>query len=280
MQALACASGLQSTKITGMDLHLKDRVVMVAGASRGLGYSVAKVAAQEGARLSICSRTKENIESAAQTLSSETGAAARGFAVDMSNGEAISRWVSDTLELYGTIDAVLVNAGGPPAGTFFDFEDREWEQAFQLTLMSAVRLIREVAPVMKDNGRGSILTLTSISVKQPIGNLILSNVMRTGVTSLVKSVSNELAPYGIRVNSIVPGYFATDRLKSLDAKNAEARGIPAEEMTKERQQSVPMGRDGSPDEFGRSAVFLLSDAAGYVTGHSFVIDGGILRALM
>ncbi len=253
---------------------------MVAGASRGLGYSVAKMAAREGARLSICSRTKTEIESAAQTLATETGAVTHGFPVDMSRAESISSWVSDTMELYGTIDAILVNAGGPPAGTFFDFEDAEWEHAFQLTLMSAVRLIRLVAPILKEKGKGSILTLTSISVKQPIGNLILSNVMRTGVTSLVKTMSNELAPFGIRVNNIVPGYFATDRLKSLDAKNAEARGIPAEEMTKERQKSVPLGRDGDPDEFGKSAVFLLSDAAGYVTGHSFVIDGGILRSLM
>ncbi len=263
-----------------MDLQLKDKVVMVAGASRGLGYSVAKMAAREGARLSICSRTKSEIETAAHTLNSETGAAVRGFSVDMSSAEAIKAWVHDTLELYGTIDAVLANAGGPPSGTFFDFEDAQWEQAFQLTLMSAVRLIREVAPIMKNKGKGSILTLTSISVKQPIGNLILSNVMRTGVTSLVKSVSNELAPYGIRVNNIVPGYFATDRLKSLDAKNAQARGIAVEEMTQERQKSVPLGRDGDPNEFGKSAVFLLSEAAGYVTGHSFVIDGGILRSLM
>jgi len=253
---------------------------MVAGASRGLGYSVAKMATREGARLSICSRTKPDIEAAAESLHADSGAAVRGFSVDMSKAEAINDWVHDTLELYGTIDAVLVNAGGPAAGTFFDFEDAEWEQAFQLTLMSAVRLIREVAPIMKKKGKGSILTLTSISVKQPIGNLILSNVMRTGVTSLVKSVSNELAPHGIRVNNIVPGYFATDRLKSLDAKNAEARGIPVDEMTGERQKSVPLGRDGDPEEFGKSAVFLLSEAAAYVTGHSFVIDGGILRSLM
>jgi len=263
-----------------MDLNLKNKVVMVAGASRGLGYSVARVAAQEGARLSIGSRSQEKIDTAAETLHSETGSAVSGFTLDMSSADSIRQWVSDTLTLYGTIDAVLVNAGGPPAGTFFDFQDDGWEQAFQLTLMSAVRLIREVAPVMKEKGSGSILTLTSISVKQPIGNLILSNVMRSGVTSLVKTVSNEFAPYGIRVNNIIPGFFSTDRLQSLDAASADRQGIPVEQVTKERQKAVPLGRDGDPDEFGRSAVFLLSDAAGYVTGHSYVIDGGSLRSLM
>lgn len=263
-----------------MDLGLKNKVVMVAAASRGLGYNTARIAAQEGARLSIGSRSEKDITAAAETLKKETGSEVRGFSLDMTDGQSISSWVESTREIYGTIDAVMVNAGGPPAGIFADFDDPAWEEAFQLTLLSAVRLIRETAEVMKKNGGGSILTLTSISVKEPISNLILSNVMRTGVVSLVKSVSREFAPYGIRVNNIIPGFFNTDRLKNLDATAAEQSGQPIEQVRKNRQQNVPLARYGEPEEFGKSAVFLLSPAAGYVSGHSFVIDGGLLHSLM
>ncbi len=263
-----------------MDLGLKNKVIMVAGASRGLGYQTARIAAQEGARLSIGSRSEEDITAAAETLQNKTGSRVRGFSLDMRDGQSIGRWVESTVDIYGTIDGVLVNAGGPPAGIFADFDDDEWEKAFQLTLLSAVRLIRETAEVMKKNGGGSILTLTSISVKEPIPTLILSNVMRSGVVSLMKTVSREFAPFGIRVNNIIPGFFNTDRLKNLDIAAAEQSGEPVETVRKKRQADVPLGRYGEPEEFGKSAVFLLSPAAGYVNGHSFVIDGGLLHPLM
>ena len=263
-----------------MDLGLKNKVVMVAAASRSLGYHTARIAAQEGARLSIGSRSEEHITEAAGTLKKETGSHVRGFPLDMRDGQSISRWVESTVDIYGTVDAVLVNAGGPPAGIFADFDDAGWEEAFRLTLLSAVRLIRETAEVMKKNGGGSILTLTSISVKEPIPNLILSNVMRSGVVSLVKSVSREFAPFGIRVNNIIPGFFNTDRLKKLDTAAAEQSGESIEEVRKKRQANVPLTRYGEPEEFGKSAVFLLSPAAGYVSGHSFVIDGGLLHSVM
>jgi 3-oxoacyl-[acyl-carrier protein] reductase len=263
-----------------MDLGLKNKVVMAAAASRGLGYHTARTAAQEGARLSIGSRSEEHIASAAETLKRETGSQVKGFSLDMKDGQSISRWVESTVEIYGTIDAVLVNAGGPPAGIFADFDDTAWEEAFRLTLLSAVRLIRETAEVMKKNGGGSILTITSISVKEPIQDLILSNVMRSGVVSLVKSLSREFAPHGIRVNNIIPGFFNTDRLKNLDAAAAEQSGQDVEEVRKKRQANVPLRRYGEPEEFGKAAVFLLSPAAAYVSGHSFVIDGGLLHSLM
>jgi len=263
-----------------MDLQLKNKVIMTAGASRGLGYSAAFIAAQEGARLSIGSRSKQDIQKAAGTIQTETGSQVAGFELDMKDGDSIHKWVQDTVSEFGGIDGVLVNAGGPPAGIFADFLDTEWEEAFKLTMLSSIRLIREAADVMKENGGGSILTLTSISVKEPIPNLILSNVMRSGVVSLVKTVSREFAPFGIRVNNIIPGYFGTERLKKLDAATAEKKGIGVEEVRSMRQEDIPLKRYGRPEEFGRAAVFLLSPAASYITGHSFVIDGGLLHSVM
>ncbi|HDQ14001.1 MAG TPA: SDR family oxidoreductase [Sediminispirochaeta sp.] len=263
-----------------MDLGLKDKVIMVAGASKGLGFSTAKIAAQEGALVSIGSRNPETIRAAGEAIASGTGARVEAFELDMSDGESINSWVDRTLAAFGRIDGVFVNAGGPPAGTFADFDDSGWQDAFELTLLSAVRLIRRAAEAMKKNGGGSILTLTSISVKEPVPNLILSNVMRSGVVSLVKTISREFAPYGIRVNNIIPGFFDTERLKNLDAITAEAQGKDIQEVKKNRQSAVPLERYGDPDELGRSAVFLLSPAASYVTGHSYVIDGGLLHGTM
>jgi len=266
-----------------MDLQLKDKVVLVAGASRGLGYNTARIAAQEGAIVSMGSRGREDIEGAAREISreisEETGSRVSGFQLDMKDADSIRCWIKDTEDLYGTIDAVLVNAGGPPAGIFADFDDNQWEDAYRLTLLSAVRLIRETAEVMKRGGGGSILTLTSISVKEPIPSLILSNVMRSGVAALVKTVSREFAPFGIRVNNIIPGYFNTDRLRKLDESAAVKEGTTVEKISSQRQANVPLRRYGEPEEFGRAAVFLLSPAASYVTGHSFVIDGGLLHSL-
>jgi 3-oxoacyl-[acyl-carrier protein] reductase len=263
-----------------MDLQLKNKIILAAGASSGLGYSVARIAAGEGARVAIGSRTREDIQKAARTIQNETGSQVIGLQLDMKDSDSIRGWLDGVVEEFGAIDGVLVNAGGPPAGTFADFYDNEWEEAFKLTLLSSIRLIREAAEVMKKNGGGSILTLTSISVKEPIPNLILSNVMRSGVVSLMKTVSREFAPFGIRVNNIIPGYFNTDRLKKLDAITAEKTEKSVKEIQAERQADVPLKRYGEPEEFGKAAVFLLSPAASYVTGHSFVIDGGLLHSVM
>ena len=262
-----------------MDLGLREKTIMVAAASRGLGYGIARAAAAEGARLSIGSRTEEEIGSAAHTLREEYGGEARGYVLDMKDPDSIARWIDNTVADFGSVHGVVVNAGGPPPGLFTDFDDRAWYDAFELTLMSAVRLIRGTLPALSQQG-GAVLTVTSVSVKEPVDKLLLSNVMRSGVTSLVKSLSNELAPQGIRVNNLIPGFFDTDRLKNLDAHTAETEGISLEEVKRNRQSRVPLGRYGSPDEFGSAGAFLLSEAAGYVTGHSFVVDGGLLKSLM
>ncbi len=179
----------------------------------------------------------------------------------------------------GTIDCLVVNGGGPPPGTFDETDDSSWETGFENTLMSAVRLIRGVLPEMRRKKSGSILTITSSSVKEPIDNLILSNVYRAGVTSLVKSLSFQVASDQIRINNLVPGFFETDRLKELDQRNSREWRISLENVRKINFDKIPMGRYGDPEEFGKAAVFLLSGAASYVTGETFIIDGGKMRTV-
>ena len=199
-----------------MDLGLGGKTFMVAAASKGLGYGIAEILAHEGARVSIASRTSKDIQQAAETLRTKTGSEVLGSPFDAMDGPSIQDWAKATCEKFGGIDGLVVNAGGPPVGYFDDFDDDVWTKAFELTLLSAVRMIRAVLPSMRARGGGSILTITSSSIKEPIDVLILSNVMRSGVTSLAKSLSQQLAGDKIRVNNIVPGRIDTDRLKALD----------------------------------------------------------------
>ena len=262
-----------------MDLGFKGKTAMVAAAGRGLGFGVARVLAFEGARVSIASRRSQSITRAAQTISSETGAQVRGYVFDASDGASIERWTGDTVARFGTVDCLLVNAGGPPAGNFDDFDDQHWESAFRLTLLSSVRLIRAVLPHMRAQKKGSILVVTSTAVREPIENLLLSNVMRAGVAGLVKTLSRELAPDNIRINNLVPGRFDTDRVRELDDEISAKKGISPQEQKSSMQQLIPLGRYGTTEEFGNAAAFLLSDSAGYVTGESFFIDGGLTKGI-
>lgn len=262
-----------------MDLGLKDKVVMVAASSMGLGYAIARNLALEGANLSIASRNIKHIEEAASKLRAETGVKVLPSVLDMADPFSIEKWVKETRTHFKSIYGLVVNAGGPPAGRFDDLDDNKWREGFELTLMGTVRLIRQVLPEMRKQKKGSILTVTSISVKEPIDNLLLSNVMRSGVTSLLKSLSFQLAPEGIRINNLVPGLFGTDRLKALDLINSREWRMTLEEVQKINFNSIPMGRYGDPDEFGKAATFLLSDAASYVTGETFIVDGGKTRTV-
>ncbi len=262
-----------------MDLGLKDKVIMIAAASKGLGYGIARASAQEGARVSIASRTLTDIQTAAEMLTRETGAEVMDFVFDARDASSILEWAEATRARFGGIDGLVVNAGGPPAGLFDDFDDAEWTEAFELTLLSSVRMIRAVLPAMRERRGGSILTMTSSSVKEPIDVLILSNVMRSGVTSLAKSLSRQLAKDNIRVNNLVPGRILTDRLRALDAVTAKNKGISQEEERSKQEELIPLGRYGTPIEFGKAGAFLLSEAAAYVTGETFIVDGGAMKTV-
>lgn len=257
-----------------MDLHLRGKTILVAGASAGLGYGVAEALAAEGAHLSISSSKAGNIEAAAARLRERYQTDIRGYVCDVTDAAAIQHWVNLTLEVYGTIDGLVVNAGGPTPGKFDTLNDAAWTKAYELTLMSAVRLIRAVLPTMREQRSGAIVTMTSMSVKEPIDILLLSNVFRSGVVSLVKSLSRDLAAEGIRINNLVPGRMDTDRTRSVDKLTAEKRGISLEQQREEQLRLIPMGRYGSAAEFGKAAAFLLSDAASYMTGSTLTVDGG------
>ncbi len=262
-----------------MDLGLKNKVAMVGGASKGLGFAVARALAAEGALVCIASRDAQAVGQAAERIVRETGARALPVAADLSRGDAIARWHAETIKQFGGVDLLFANTGGPPTGTALAFDDDAWQAAFDLLLMSVVRSVRLVVPSMRVRGGGAILISTSSSVKEPISNLALSNVLRSGVTSLAKTLSLELAPDRIRVNTLVPGRIATDRLQELDAINAKKAGIAVEEQQRRSIATVPLGRYGAPDEFGRAGAFLLSDAASYISGASIQIDGGMIRGL-
>lgn len=262
-----------------MDLQLRDRVYLVAAGSRGLGYAIGRQLALAGARVVLGSRNIEDVEAAARRLCEECGSVVIGVSLDMSDAQSIQRWVAEAEERFGRIDGVLVNAGGPPPGGFDDFDDAAWQAAFELTLMSAVRLVREALPALRRSDAASILMLTSSSVKEPIDILLLSNVMRSGVSSLAKSLSRSLAAEGIRVNNLIPGQIYTDRIKALDAKLAETNGVDVSEQRSSNESLIPLGRYGDPEEFGKAGAFLLSPAASYITGASLVVDGGTMKSL-
>lgn len=252
---------------------------MVAAASKGLGYGIAQAAAQEGAHVSIGSRTEADILAAAEALHAETGAQALGTVLDARDPASITNWVEATAARFGGVDGLVVNAGGPPAGGFDDFDDAAWQSAFELTMLSSVRMIRAVLPHLRARGGGSILAVTSSSVKEPIDILLLSNVMRSGVVSLLKSLSRELAPEQIRVNNLVPGRILTDRVKSLDAIGAKSSGRSVADQQAMQEAQIPWGRYGSIEEFGKAGAFLLSDAASYITGETLIVDGGAMKTV-
>ena len=262
-----------------MDLGLKNKVAMVGGASKGLGFAVARALAAEGAQVSIASRDAKAIETAAEAIEQATGGDVLATSADLSKADAIAQWHSATIERFGGVDLLFANTGGPPAGTVLSFDDQAWESAFELLLMSVVRSVRLVVPSMRARGGGAILIGTSSAVKEPVPILALSNVMRSGVTSLAKTLSFELAADKIRVNTLLPGRIATDRLRHLDELNAKKSGLAIEEQQARSAASIPMGRYGAPDDFGRVGAFLLSDAASYITGTSVQVDGGMIKGL-
>lgn len=259
-----------------MDLGLQGKVAMVAASSKGLGYGVAKALAENGAHVSMCSRTPADVQAAAETLATETRAETLATACDVIDLSQLENWFNRTVEKWGKIDALLVNAGGPPALSFREITDEQWQAAFELTLLSTVRMIRLALPHMTNGG--AILTVTSSSIREPIPRLGLSTIMRAGVAGMVKTIAEELAPDGIRVNNLVPGRIDTDRVAALDQGVADRLGVSFDEARNRSLEKIPLKRLGTIDEFGKAGAFLLSPAAAYITGTTLVVDGGQMRS--
>jgi 3-oxoacyl-[acyl-carrier protein] reductase len=264
-----------------MDLGLKDKVALVTAASRGLGAAVARRFALEGAQLALCARDLSHAEAAAEKIRKEApDAEVVGFKADVAQPADVDALAQQTIERFGRIDSLIVNAGGPPAGTFETLKPEQWEQATRLTLMSAVRLCYAVIPHMKKQGGGSIVFVTAFLVRQPTANLTLSNSIRMATIGLMKTLSQEMASYGIRSNAVAPGWTATERIAEIMQSRAQSRGTTPEQEAAKVVAEIPLGRMGTPEEFANATVFLASPAASYITGVTLAIDGGITRATL
>jgi len=263
-----------------MDLGLKSKVALVMAASRGMGRAGAEALAAEGCRVAICARTKADIERAGVEIAKNHGVDVLAEAVDVEDRGASRTFVEAVLKRFGAIDVLVVNCGGPPPGKPLEFDDAAWAKAVDSTLMVAVNWVRAVAPGMIERKWGRIVAITSIAVKQPIDSLILSNTMRSGVTGFCKTMSKELAPHGITVNTICPGLIQTDRILHLAQAQAKDAGISVDEALKRRTADIPAGRIGRPGEVGALIAFLAGEPASYITGTTILVDGGMYRGLM
>jgi len=263
-----------------MDLGLKNKVALVAGGSMGLGLAVAKTLSREGARVAICALDDPYLPKAREEIIKETGGEVIAIPADVTDAGQAKNFVSSSLEHFGTLDILVNNAGGPPSKPFFDIDDDLWHFGFRLNLMSAILMTREAVPVMKAKRWGRIINMTSISVKQPIDGLILSNTIRSGVIGFAKSLSNELAPFNITVNSVCPSYTMTERVREVSKAVAAREGTTPEAIVKRWESEIPMGRLGKPEELAGLVTFLASEIAGFITGAAIQIDGGYYKGIM
>ncbi len=262
-----------------MDLGLEGRAALVGGASKGIGKAIARELASEGARVMICSRSEENLTAAAEEIKSETGKEVEHTVCDMASHDDIKRTVAAAAEKLGRLDIVINNAGGPPTGTFQDLDERYWQHAIDQNLLSVVRTIREALPHLMRSRSGRIINITSVSVKQPIDGLILSNATRLAVVGLAKTLSRELAPEGITVNNVCPGNIATERLMALIEERAARQHQTLADAISLEQGRVPMGFLGMASDVASLVAFLASDRARYITGTTIQVDGGSTTAL-
>lgn len=262
-----------------MDLGIRDRVALVAAASRGIGYGAARELAREGARIFICSRDEANARKAADQLMAETGAEVEGIRADVTDDEDAARFVRLAEEKAGQVDILVTNAGGPPAATFAEATLEMYRRAFELNALSAIRLAQLVVPGMRVRKWGRIVNITSISVKQPIMGLLLSNTVRAGLTGWAKTLSAEVAADNVTVNSVAPGYTMTERQEELTEAKARATGKTIEELMEMRAAEIPMRRSASVEEISAAVAFLASERASYITGVTLQVDGGWVRSL-
>lgn len=259
-----------------MDLGLKDKVALVAAASRGLGKAAALELAREGARLAICARS-EGIHATARDIEALTEAEVLAVQADVTVAAEVQRFVASAHERFGRIDILVANAGGPPPGAFLSLSEAEWQSAFRLTVMSTVLLCAAVLPSMVERGSGSIVASQSYLVKQPVDNLVLSNALRLAVVGLMKSLANEFGPKGIRVNVINPGWTWTERVQALMEDRAGRSGDTVEAEVSKLTAAIPLKRMGSVEEYGRAVAWLASSAASYLHGHALQYDGGLTQ---
>lgn len=263
-----------------MDFGIKGKLALVTAASRGLGRGCADQLAAEQCRVAICSRKEAGAKEAAEEIAALTGAQVMGFAADMNKAEDIDRLLREVKNSLGNPDILVTNAGGPPPGTYASTDLAEYEKALNLNLMSAVRLIQGVTPAMQEKGWGRIIAITSISVKQPIGNLLLSNMARAGLTGFLKTIATELAPSGITVNALLPGTHKTSRIDQLVKDRADREEKSEDDVFREMMTTIPTGTLGETEDFGSAAAFLASEQARYITGQNLLIDGGKYSGLL
>ena len=259
-----------------MDLQLTGKIALIIASSQGLGKATARQLAAEGADVMLCSRSAEQPERAKYELRTHANGRVEAHPCDITKIDDIQALVAATRKRLGKIDILINNAGGPPGGGFEQQDDDAWQNAFELNLLSYVRLISAVLPDLKQAG-GRIINITSSSIKQPIPGLILSNVFRMGILGLSKSLADELAPFNILVNTVAPGRVATDRTAYLDQLKADKRGISKEQVITESLQNIPLQRYGDPEEFAKVVCFLASGASSYVTGSTLMVDGGMVK---
>lgn len=262
-----------------MDLELEGRRAWVAGASSGIGYAVAEALAAEGARVALGGRDLPRLQAAAERLEAATGARPFVHPLDLSSGDAVRAWAVACREGLGDAEILFVNSGGPPAGAHDQLDEAAWRGAADLLLHGAVALTNAALPAMKAAGRGRLLYLTSVSVRQPIDGLLLSNTLRAGVQGYMRTLATELGPLGITANCVAPGYTATERLGALSRRQAELGGRGVAEIEAGWVEAIPLGRLAEPREIAAVAAFLAGEAAAYVTGQMITVDGGYARSL-
>ena len=263
-----------------MDLGLRGKIAIVAASSKGLGRAIADELAAEGTNLVMCARGEDALRASAESIRKSSGVKVVEVAADVSQQSGIDRVAQTALDSFGRVDVLVTNSGGPPSGNFESFTAEAWENATRLLLYSAVGLTRAVLPGMKERRWGRILNVTSIAVKQPIDGLMLSNSLRAAVTGFARTLANEVAPFNITVNNMMPGYTRTDRVEQLARASSEKTGASLKESYSRWEKEIPMGRLGEPREFAALAAFLASERASYITGSSIAVDGGWIRTLI
>jgi 3-oxoacyl-[acyl-carrier protein] reductase len=263
-----------------LDLGLRGKVALVSASSRGLGRAIAEELAAEGATLVLCARGEDALRETAESIRKSSGVTVVDVAADVSDPEGLSRVARTALEKFGRVDVLVTNSGGPPSAPFESLTPEMWEAAVRLLLTSAVGLARAVLPGMKERRWGRILNVTSIAVKQPIDGLMLSNSLRAAVTGFARTLANEVAPFNVTVNNLMPGYTRTDRVEQLARATSERSGKTAKDAFAKWESEIPMGRLGEPREFAALAAFLASERASYITGSSIAVDGGWIRSLL